>query len=309
MDYSQRTIRQEVSCTGLGLHSGRKIDLTIRPAPPGHGIQFIRRDLPNHPQIQANYNNVIDTNLSTTIGINGARVSTIEHLMAAFFGLGIDNALVEVNGPEVPAMDGSSAPFIFLLKGVGIKEQKAPKQFIIIKRPFRLEDGNRSVSIQPSKELRICYTIDFHHPLLRNQHYEICFSGKSFIEEISKARTFGFLKDVNTLRENGLAKGGSLDNAIVIDEFRILNEDGLRYKDEFVRHKILDFIGDLSLLRYPVLGYFQVEKSGHCLNQKVLRELMKNNKYWSKVSFNNAEECIRNSVKIPAFGSLEPVPA
>jgi UDP-3-O-[3-hydroxymyristoyl] N-acetylglucosamine deacetylase len=309
VDYRQRTLKDEVGCTGIGLHSGKKVRLAIKPAPPDTGIKFIRKDLTGHPVIDAHFENVTDTNLSTTISNNGYKVSTIEHLMAAFFGLGIDNARVELDGLEVPAMDGSSAPFIFLLKSVGIKEQKDPKRFIIIKKTFKLQDGNRSVCIYPSKELKISYTIDFRHPMLRNQKYELSFSGKDFINEISRARTFGFLKDVRILRENGLAKGGSLDNAIVIDDFRIINEDGLRYKDEFVRHKILDFIGDLAILGSPVIGHFEVQKSGHFLNQFMLRELMNGKKYWKMVTFKNPEECTQNSVKIPVFGSLDPVPA
>lgn len=309
LDYRQRTVRKEVSCTGIGLHSGAKVKITIKPAPADYGIRFVRIDLPGQPVIRATHENVVDTNLSTTVGNNGFKVSTIEHLMAAFFGLGIDNARIEIEGPEVPAMDGSSGPFIFLLKSVGIQEQKNPKQFIIIKKAFKLEDGNRSVAIYPSKELRISYTIDFQHPLLRNQEYELRFSGKDFTEEISKARTFGFLKDVKILRENGLAKGGSLDNAIVIDNFRIINEDGLRYKDEFVRHKILDFIGDIALLGSPIIGHFVVQRSGHCLNQFMLRKLMDAKKCWKMVTFSNPEECTQNSVKIPVFGSLDPVPA
>jgi len=309
VDYRQRTLKDEVGCTGIGLHSGKKVRLAIKPAPPDTGIKFIRKDLTGHPVIDAHFENVTDTNLSTTISNNGYKVSTIEHLMAAFFGLGIDNARVELDGPEVPAMDGSSAPFIFLLKSAGIKEQKDPKRFIIIKKTFKLQDGNRSVCIYPSKELKISYTIDFRHPMLRNQKYELSFSGKDFINEISRARTFGFLKDVRILRENGLAKGGSLDNAIVIDDFRIINEDGLRYKDEFVRHKILDFIGDLAILGSPVIGHFEVQKSGHFLNQFMLRELMNGKKYWKMITFKNPEECTQNSVKIPVFGSLDPVPA
>jgi UDP-3-O-[3-hydroxymyristoyl] N-acetylglucosamine deacetylase len=265
--------------------------------------------LDGHPSIRAQFENVVDTNMSTTIGHNGCRVSTIEHLMAAFFGFGIDNAIVEIDGPEVPIMDGSSAPFVFLLNSVGIKEQKIPKHFIAIRKTFKMDDGDRSVAIYPSKELRICYTIDFDHPLLRDQTYELCFSGKDFVKEISRARTFGFLKDVKLLWENGLAKGGSLDNAIVIDDFKILNEDGLRYKDEFVRHKILDFIGDLAVLGSPVIGHFVVQKSGHFLNHRMLRELMNDERCWEELTFNNMEECVQNSVTLPAFGSLEPVPA
>jgi UDP-3-O-[3-hydroxymyristoyl] N-acetylglucosamine deacetylase len=309
VDFRQRTLRDEVSCTGTGLHLGNRVKLTIKPAPAGTGINFIRKDLTGHPVIEARSENVVDTNLCTSIGNNGSKISTIEHLMAAFFGLGIDNARVELDGPEVPIMDGSSAPFIFLLKSVGIKEQRNLKRFVVIKKPFKIQEGNRSVAVHPTKELKITYTIDFHHPLLKNQTLDLCFSGKDFVQEISRARTFGFLKDIETLREAGLAKGGSLDNAIVIDDFRIINEDGLRYKDEFVRHKILDFLGDLSLLGSPVIGHFVVQKSGHFLTQHMLTELLKSKKSWKTYTFQNPKQCAQNSVKIPVFGSLGPVPA
>ena len=309
MDFRQRTIRDEVSCTGIGLHSGDRVKLTIKPAPAGNGISFIRTDQPGHPVIDARSENVVDTNMCTSIGNNGSKISTIEHLMAAFFGLGIDNARVELDGSEVPIMDGSSAPFIFLLKSAGIKEQRNLKRFVVIKRPFEIQEGNRSVTVHPSRELKITYTIDFLHPLLKNQTFELCFSGKDFIQEISRARTFGFLKDIETLRENGLAKGGSLDNAIVIDDFRIINEDGLRYKDEFVRHKILDFLGDLAILGSPVIGHFIVQKSGHFLNQHMLTKLLKSRKSWKTLTFQNPAQCAQNRVKIPVFGSLGPVPA
>ena len=309
MGYRQRTVRDNVSCTGIGLHSGQKVGLTIRPAPPDTGIKFLRRDLAVRRAIKAHFENVVNTQMSTTIGINGTRISTIEHLMAAFFGFGIDNALVEIDGPEVPIMDGSSAPFIFLLKSVGIKEQRKPKQFIIIKKPLKIQDGTRFIQINPSKELKISYTIDFHHPLITNQTYHLSFSGRDFINEISKARTFGFLKDIQTLREAGLAKGGSLDNAIVIDDFRVLNEDGLRYKDEFVRHKILDFIGDLAIIGSPVIGHFHVHKSGHSLNQAMLRKLIANKRYWKKIIIEKSEKDSLDSVTIPVFGPMEQVPA
>lgn len=309
MDFRQRTIRDEVSCTGIGLHSGNRVKLTLKPAPAGNGISFMRRDLTGHPVIEARSENVVDTNMCTSIGNNGSKISTIEHLMAAFFGLGIDNARVELDGPEVPIMDGSSAPFIFLLKSAGIKEQRNLKRFVVIKKPFRIHEGNRSVSVHPSRELKITYTIDFHHPLLKNQTFDLCFSGKDFIQEISRARTFGFLKDIEILRENGLAKGGSLDNAIVIDDFRVINEGGLRYKDEFVRHKILDFLGDLAILGSPVIGHFIVQKSGHFLNQHMLTKLLKSKTSWKTLTFQNPEQCAQNSVKIPTFGSLGPVPA
>jgi UDP-3-O-[3-hydroxymyristoyl] N-acetylglucosamine deacetylase len=305
VDYKQRTLKDSVGCTGLGLHSGEKIKIHIKPAPAGTGIRFRRTDLSDHTFIDARFDNVFDTTLATSIGSNGCRVSTIEHLMAAFYGLGIDNAYVELDGPEVPIMDGSSAPFVYLLKSGGIEEQAEPKKFIVVKKTFKLDDGQRSICVYPSKELKISYMIDFQHPMLRNQEYELAFSGGDFIREISRARTFGFLKDVQTLKENGFAKGGSLDNAVVIDDFRILNEDGLRYKDEFVRHKILDFIGDLSLSQSPVIGHFVVKKSGHFLNQKMLTQLMASKKHWKTLEFVSPEECTKNSLQIPAFGLPE----
>jgi UDP-3-O-[3-hydroxymyristoyl] N-acetylglucosamine deacetylase len=192
VDYRQRTIKDETSCTGIGLHSGHPVNLTIKPAPANTGIAFIRKDLPSRPEIKATFENVVDTTLSTTLGSNGFRVSTVEHLMAAFFGLGIDNARVEVDGPEVPIMDGSAAPFIFLIRSAGIREQKSPKRFVVIKRPFEIREGERSVRINPSKELKVSYAIGFNHPLLRDQSFELHFSGKDFVKEISRARTFGF---------------------------------------------------------------------------------------------------------------------
>jgi len=306
VDYKQRTLKDEIGCTGIGLHSGEKIRINIRPAPCDTGIRFVRTDLSGHPIIEARFDNVSDTTLATTIGFDGCRVSTIEHLMAAFYGLGIDNAVVELDGPEVPIMDGSSAPFVFLVKSAGIKEQKDPKRFIVIKKTFKIDDGNRSICVYPSKELKISYMIDFQHPLLRNQEFELRFSGGDFVREISKARTFGFLKDVETLKANGLARGGSLDNAVVIDDFRIINEDGLRFNDEFVRHKILDFIGDLALIQSPIIGHFVVKKSGHFLNQQMLTSLMQSKKHWKEYAFISPEECSKNSVRIPAFGLPEP---
>jgi len=306
VDYRQRTLREEIGCTGIGLHSGEMIRINIKPASCNTGIRFVRTDMPSQPAIDACFSNVSDTTLATSIGVNGCRVSTVEHLMAAFYGLGIDNAVVEIDGPEVPIMDGSSAPFVFLVKSAGIREQKDPKRFIVIKKSFKVDDGNRSISVYPSRELKISYTIDFQHPLLRNQEFELHFSGGDFVREISKARTFGFLKDVQALKANGLARGGSLDNAVVIDDFRIINEDGLRFKDEFVRHKVLDFIGDLSLVQAPVIGHFVVKKSGHFLNQQMLTSLMQSKRHWKECTFVSQEDCSRNRVRIPAFGLSEP---
>ncbi len=309
MGYRQRTVRDSVSCTGIGLHTGEKVTITIKPALPDTGIRFLRKDLPGRQIIKAHFDSVINTNLCTTIGNDGNRVSTIEHLMAAFFGFGIDNALIEIDGPEIPIMDGSAAPFIFLLKSAGITVQKKSKEFIVIKRPFIIKEGNRVISVKPSKELKVSFTVDFNHPLINEQKFKFSFSGKDFIDEISKARTFGFLKDIEMLREAGLAKGGSLDNAIVIDDFRVLNEDGLRYPDEFVRHKILDFLGDLAVIGSPVIGHFHVQRSGHSLNQAMLKKLAANSKYWKKVTMEKQSEGVREGIKIPVFGTLEPVPA
>ena len=307
MDYKQRTLMNEVGCTGIGLHTGEKVKINLRPAPADSGIKFIRTDLKGRPEVEVRFDNVFDTTLATTIGTNGCKVATIEHLMAAFFGLGIDNAVVELDGPEVPIMDGSAAPFVFLIKSGAVREQKSPKQFIVIKKPFKVDDGNRSVCIYPSKELKITYMIDFQHPLLRNQEYELTFSGRDFVREISTARTFGFMKDVETLKKNGFARGGSLDNAVVIDDFRIINEDGLRFDDEFVRHKILDFIGDISIVGSPIIGHFVVKKSGHFLNQHMLKKLMESTKHWKVMTFKTPEECTKTNLTIPAFGALQPV--
>jgi len=309
VDYKQRTLMNEVGCTGIGLHTGEKVKINLRPAPVNSGIKFVRTDLKGRPEVEVRFDNVFDTTLATTIGTNGCKVSTIEHLMAAFFGLGIDNAVVELDGPEVPIMDGSAAPFVFLIKSGDIREQKSPKQFIVIKKPFKVDDGNRSVCIYPSKELKVTYMIDFQHPLLRNQEYELTFSGRDFVREISTARTFGFMKDVETLKKNGLARGGSLDNAVVIDDFRIINEDGLRFDDEFVRHKVLDFIGDISIVGSPIIGHFVVKKSGHFLNQHMLKKLMESKKHWKVMTFKTPEECTKTNVTIPAFSPLQPVTA
>ncbi len=303
MDLRQRTVASEISCTGIGLHSGKKLKLTIKPTPPDRGITFERVDISPCSIVKASFDNVIGTNMATTIGFNGYSVSTVEHIMAAFFGMGIDNALVQIDGGEVPIMDGSSAPFVFLLRNAGVTVQNSNKKFLVVKKPVKVEDGNRSVHLYPSNELKITYKIDFNHPLIKDQTYELSFSQSSFIQEISKARTFGFLKDVETLQNNGLAQGGSLDNAIVVDEFRVLNEDGLRYKDEFVRHKILDFIGDLAIIGHIPIGHFVVERSGHTLNQQLLRKFMAQEKYWEVVRFKDRQECSR--MKIPSFGALD----
>jgi UDP-3-O-[3-hydroxymyristoyl] N-acetylglucosamine deacetylase len=309
MDLRQRTVAEEISCTGIGLHSGKKVRLTIKPAPPNSGITFERVDISPGCSVKASFDNVVETNMATTIGFNGYSVSTIEHIMAAFFGMGIDNVLVQIDGGEIPIMDGSSAPFIFLLKNAGITIQNNYKRFLLVKKSVKVKDGNRFVYLYPANELKITYKIDFNHPLIKDQTYEISFSQSTFVNEISRARTFGFLRDVQTLRNNGLAKGGSLDNAIVVDEFRVLNEDGLRYKNEFVRHKLLDFIGDLAIIGCVPIGHFVVERSGHSLNQKLLKQFMAQEKCWEVIRFKNKEECGGKSIKIPSFGALDLAPA
>lgn len=309
MDFRQRTLQESVSVSGIGLHSGEHIEIRLRPAPAGSGIRFVRTDLEGRPSVKASVENVLDTTLATTIGENGCRVATVEHLMASFFGLGIDNAIVELDGPEVPIMDGSAASFVFLIKSAGIKEQDEPKKFTLIKKMISVKDGDRSIKVYPSRELKITYMIDFEHPLVRDQKYQMTFSGGDFVREISRARTFGFLKDVKTLKENGLAKGGSLDNAVVIDDFRILNEDGLRYKDEFVRHKILDFLGDLSVLGSPVIGHFVVKKAGHFLHHRMLKAISCSRAHCKTVAYRGEEEGRKARFKAPTFGRPEAVSA
>jgi len=254
----QRTLKNAIRATGVGLHTGEKVYLTLRPAAPDTGIVFRRVDLDPAVEIRADPHNVGDTVLSTTLVQGGVRVSTVEHLLSAMAGLGIDNACVDVSAPEVPIMDGSAGPFVFLLQSAGIEEQNAPKQFIRIRKPVRVEDGDKWARFEPFEGFKVSFSIDFDHPVFkeRSQQTTMDFSTISFVKEVSRARTFGFMRDVEVLRQNKLALGGSLDNAVVVDEYRVLNEDGLRYEDEFVKHKILDAIGDLYLLGRSLIGAF-----------------------------------------------------
>ena len=281
--YKQRTIKEAVQCVGIGLHTGKKVSLKVRPASVNTGIVFIRTDLAGSPSIKACVENVVDTNHATTIGLGNAKVSTIEHLMASLAGLGIDNAYVDVDAPEIPIMDGSAAPFLFLLKSGGIKVQNASKRFMVIKKTISVGDKSTFATLVPSKEFKLSCTIDFKHPMLRKQSYGMTFSDSFFEKEISRARTFCFLKDVEILRGRGLIKGGSLDSAVVIDDFRIINEDGLRYKDEFVRHKMLDTIGDISLLGMPVIGHFSTQKTGHALNHELTKKILASPDAWKVI--------------------------
>ncbi|MBF0187237.1 MAG: UDP-3-O-acyl-N-acetylglucosamine deacetylase [Magnetococcales bacterium] len=279
----QRTLKNTIRCTGIGLHSGEKAYLSLRPAPESAGIVFRRTDHDGAP-IPVTVENVVDSQLCTTLAnSDGIRVSTVEHLLAAFAGLGVDNAYIDLDGPEVPIMDGSAAPFVFLIQCAGIVTQKMPKRWIRIRRPVTVEQDGKRASFEPSDRFQINFLIDFEHPMLSEQDIHLDLTETSFIKEVCRARTFGFLKDVETLQSQGLARGGSLDNAIVIDDFRILNEGGLRYENEFVRHKIMDAIGDLYLLGHPIIGRFSGTRSGHALNNRLLRKLLAEENAWEFV--------------------------
>jgi UDP-3-O-[3-hydroxymyristoyl] N-acetylglucosamine deacetylase len=288
----QRTLKNVIRATGVGLHSGEMVYLTLRPAAPNTGIIFRRVDLDPVVEIQAKAENVGETALSTTLIEHGQRVSTVEHLLSAFAGLGIDNAYIDLNAPEVPIMDGSAGPFVFLVQSAGIEEQNVAKQFIRIKKPVVLEDGDKWAKFEPFDGFKVSFTIDFEHPAFtgRPQQVDVDFSSTSFVREVSRARTFGFMKDIEKLRENNLALGGSMDNAIVVDDYRVLNEDGLRYEDEFVRHKVLDAIGDLYLLGHSLIGAFSGYKSGHEVNNKLLRKLLAQEDAWELVSFEDDKD-------------------
>ena len=288
----QRTLKNVMRATGVGLHTGEKVYLTLRPAAANTGIKFRRVDLPEPVVIEAKPENVGETTLSTTLVNGGVKISTVEHLLSAFAGLGIDNAYVDVSAPEVPIMDGSAGPFVFLIQSAGIEEQNAPKRFIRIKKEVRVEDGDKWARFEPYDGFKVSFTIDFDHPVFHrdNQTASIDFSSTSFVKEVSRARTFGFMRDIEALRKMRLALGGSMDNAIVVDNYRILNEDGLRYADEFVKHKILDAIGDLYLLGHSLIGSFEGYKSGHGLNNQLLRELLKQKDAWESVCYDEQDE-------------------
>jgi UDP-3-O-[3-hydroxymyristoyl] N-acetylglucosamine deacetylase len=288
----QRTLKNTIRATGVGLHTGAKVYLTLHPADPNTGIRFRRVDLDQPVTIQASPSNVGETVLSTTLVADNVKISTIEHLLSAFAGLGIDNALIDVSAAEVPIMDGSAGPFVFLLQSAGIQEQDVPKQYIRIKKSVRVEDGDKWAAFEPFDGFKVTFTIDFEHPAFA-EHLRTAtmdFSSTTFVKEVSRARTFGFMKDIDMLRRNNLALGGSLDNAIVVDDAKILNEDGLRYADEFVKHKILDAIGDLYLLGHSLIGAFTGYKSGHGLNNQLLRTLLEDKDAWEMVTFENESD-------------------
>jgi len=283
----QRTLKNTIRATGVGLHTGKKVLMVLRPAPVNTGIVFYRTDLDKPIPVRACAENVGETQLGTTL-INGdVKVSTVEHLLSAFAGLGIDNAFVDLSAPEVPIMDGSAGPFVFLLQSAGLEEQPAPKKFVRIKKKLRVEDGEKWAEFKPYGGFKINFEIEFDHPVFkkRSQSATMEFSTTVFLKEISRARTFGFMRDVEYLRAHNLALGGTMDNAIVLDDYRILNEDGLRYEDEFVKHKILDAIGDLYLVGSSLIGEYSAYKSGHDLNNKLLRALIADASAWEEVTF------------------------
>lgn len=285
----QRTLKNVIRATGVGLHTGDKVYLTLRPAAPDTGIIFRRTDLEPPVLIGAHPEHVGDTRLSTTLVRGDVRIATVEHLLSAFAGLGIDNAYVDVGAPEVPIMDGSAGPFVFLIQSAGIEEQDRPKRFIRIKRRVVVEDGDKYAAFEPYDGFRVDLSIAFAHPVFVSRAQRACidFTTTSFIKEISRARTFGFLRDIEALRQQNLALGGTLDNAVVVDDYRILNEEGLRYDDEFVRHKILDAIGDLYQLGRPLIGAFRGHKTGHGLNNRLVRALLADRAAWEEVTFDD----------------------
>jgi len=276
---TQHTLAKEVVVKSTGLHTGRKIEMRVSPAPANTGFVFVRHDTENGKSIKASFDVVTDTTMATTISDNGCSIATVEHLLSAFFGIGLDNAIIHLSGPEVPIMDGSAAPFIALIKEAGLVVQGAKKR-LVITNPIVVTEGACSAALLPSQMFEITYSIDFSHQAIGKQSYNIVFSRNNYEKEIAPARTFGFLHDVERLQAIGLALGGSLDNAVVLNEDRIINKEGLRFPNEFVRHKILDAIGDLSLLGIPIIGHFVADKSGHRLNNLLLRELMRSRDCW-----------------------------
>jgi UDP-3-O-[3-hydroxymyristoyl] N-acetylglucosamine deacetylase len=286
----QRTLKAAVRATGVGLHTGEKVVMVMRPAPVDNGIVFCRSDLPGSPAIPARATNVTNTTMATVLEAGGARVSTVEHLMSALFGLGIDNAYIDVSAEEVPIMDGSAGTFVFLLQSAGIEEQPAPKRYVRILKTVALEKGDKKVRLEPFNGFKVGFSIEFRHPVFdaTQNTVEVDFGEVSFVREVARARTFGFTQDVEMMRSRGLGRGGSLDNAVVIDDFRVLNADGLRMQDEFVKHKALDAVGDLYLAGHPIIGAFHGHKSGHEMNNLLVRQLLADPTAWEVVTFDDA---------------------
>jgi len=301
--WNQRTVAKRVRCTGVGLHSGQSASLTLAPAAPDAGITFVRMDL--GAEIPARSSQVVDTTLSTNLAAGPARVHTVEHLLSALTGMGIDNCRVEVDGPEVPILDGSAAPFVALIREAGIAEQRAGKRFLVVERPVEVRDGDKLARLEPGECLTMEFTVDFKHPLVTDQAFRFVFSDRAYEREVARARTFCFLRDIEQMKAMGLAKGGSLENAIVVDEFSILNPDGLRFPDEFARHKVLDAIGDLSLAGLPIIGHFRAYKSGHGLNQALVKKVLADPTCHRVVRVSAEKELEPLRLRLPVLGSAE----
>ncbi|MEN6623648.1 MAG: UDP-3-O-acyl-N-acetylglucosamine deacetylase [Smithella sp.] len=305
----QRTLKKEIVCSSIGLHTGRKVNMRIKPAPVDTGINFVRKDLRNSDPIPAKFNNVSDTTLATSLCFKGVTVATVEHLLSAFSGMGVDNAVVELDSFEVPIMDGSALPFVNMLKDVGTYSQGKTKNFLVIKKPVSVKEGDANAVLMPAPEFKISYEIEFNHVAIGRQCCSMIFSDIKYEKEICAARTFGFLNEVEYMQAKGLALGGSLKNAVVLDGRKVINKEGLRFADEFVKHKILDVIGDLFLLGMPIIGHFMAYKAGHHLHNLLLKELMLKADCWEIVNCLDKEKTVHKfkSLKIPSFHILDAI--
>ncbi len=301
--WNQRTVAKRVSCTGVGLHSGKPATLTLAPAPADAGVTFVRMDL--GVEIPARSAHVVDTTLSTSLAVGSARVSTVEHVMAALHGMGIDDCRVEVDGPEVPILDGSAAPFTCLVQEAGVKVLSAGKRYLVIDQPVEVRDGDKLARLEPSETFGVEFTADFGHPLITNQSFKVTLGDRAFEREVARARTFCFRRDIERMQAMGLARGGSLENAIVVDEFSILNPEGLRFPDEFARHKVLDAIGDLALLGLPVVGALVAVKSGHAMNQALVRKVLADRASHRVVRISAEADAPALRAKVPALSMPE----
>ena len=304
-NWNQRTVAKRMSVTGIGLHSGKPASLTLAPAVPDSGITFVRMDL--GAEIPARADLVVDTVLSTSLGAGGVRLATVEHVLAALSGLGIDNCRVEVDGPEIPILDGSAAPFVWLVQEAGVERQRVGKRFLVVDQPVEVREGDKVARLDPASEMSVRFTVDFDHPLVTDQTFEFRLSSGRFAREVAPARTFCFLRDIEYMKAKGLAQGGSLDNAIVIDDFSILNPEGLRFPDEFARHKVLDALGDLSLIGMPLIGALTARKSGHAMNQGLVRKLLATPGSHRVVRVTGENELDPLRMRLPALGPIEPI--
>ncbi|MDF1565564.1 MAG: UDP-3-O-acyl-N-acetylglucosamine deacetylase [Deltaproteobacteria bacterium] len=307
--HHQRTLQKRVEISGVGLHSGEQVHLSVSPAAANTGLVFVRTDLGKRVEIPARVENVVDTRFATTLGrtVDGvsATVGTVEHLLSAFAGLGIDNARIELDGPEIPILDGSAAPFVFLLRGAGVRQQRALKRFLVVRKTVEVSEEGKLARLSPARGFRVTCSIDFDHPLVGRQKLRFDFSDRDYHREICRARTFGFLAEVEALKAAGLAQGGSLANAVVIDRFSILNREGLRFPDEFVRHKVLDSLGDLALLGMPVIGHLESHRSGHALNHKLSAALLADPSAFEILEVREPADVGRLGVRLPALGLAE----